>query len=118
MISAAELAAMQSMQAEAMPDTCVRNRTVLTSDSMGGSTAGAPATVTYDCRLSSRGVPDEYLAMDRASGKQLWMVTLPISADVLTTDYLTVNGVEMEILGFVSGGTWATAKRVVCVEAK
>lgn len=118
MLSAAELAAMQAAQAEAMPDTCVRSRVTLTADSMGGATAGTPTTANYACRLSSRGVPDEYLAMARASGKQLWMVTLPSAADVLSTDILTVNGVKMEVLGFASGGVWQTAKRAVCVEMK
>jgi hypothetical protein len=116
MISAAFLATMRAVQNRALPGTCTRTRTALVSDSMGGQKAGTASTASYACRLSTRGVPSQYQAMGAVLGQQLWVVTLPYSADVIAEDALTIGSQSMRVLGIASGGAWETATRAVCVE--
>ena len=116
MLTAEELAAMKLMQESALPDTCMRTRTPLVSDGMGGQKEGTPVMACYACRLSNRGVPSQYEAMGAALGQQLWMVTLPCDADVIAEDVLTIGAQTMRVLGIASGGEWQTATRAVCVE--
>jgi hypothetical protein len=54
--------------------------------------------------------------MGATLGAQLWMVTLPQTADVQAEDVLTIGSQSMRVLGIASGGAWETATRAVCVE--
>lgn len=116
MISAGDLAAMRAAQRAAMPSTCTRRRVPLVADGRGGYTEGVAATITLACRVSSRGLPSEYLRMGVASGKALIMVTVPHGSDVLRTDTLVVGAKTYQIIGFDSAGAWETALRCVCEE--
>ena len=116
MIDAASLVAMRAAQASALPDVCTRTRTPLEPDGIGGQKAGTAVTTTLYCRLSSRGIPDQYRAMDAVQGKQLWMATFTYGADVQARDVLVIDGKTMTVLGLASGGDWETAVRAVCVE--
>lgn len=119
MLTATELAAMQEAQNGALPSTATILRYTTASDGQGGQVATlVTPSATAACRVSSRGVPDEFLQDGRAAGRALWLVTLAADADVLATDRLSVSGKVYEILGFASGGAWATAKRVICVEVQ
>jgi len=116
MLTTDQLAAMRAAQAEALPDTCTRTRTPRVADGQGGFTDGTPVAVALSCRKSSRGIPDHYMAMQAAQGKQLWMVTFIQGADVQARDMLTIDGDTLSVLGIASGGEWETAVRAVCVE--
>jgi len=116
MLTNADLAYMRATQEDALPDSCTRERTPMVADGQGGFIAGTPVVVTLPCRKASRGIPDHYMAMQAAQGKQLWMVTFAYGADVRARDVLTIGGVDMTVLGLASGGAWETAVRAVCVE--
>jgi hypothetical protein len=114
MLSDADLATMRATQEVALPETCTRVRTPLVADGQGGYTKGTATTATLACRVSSRGLPSEYLQMATATGKELRMVTLPHGSDVKRTDTLLIDGVTYQVIGFASAGDWETALRVVC----
>ncbi len=117
LLDANDLAAIRAAQEEAMPDTCVVQSRTSTADGMGGVTRGDWTDGTsYSCRLSSRGVPREYLQQAAISGLQYWMVTLPHDASVTRDNRLKVGSRYLQIVGFQSGGEYETAKRAVCVE--
>ncbi len=117
MLSSTELAAIRATQQEALPDTCVVQSRAYTPDGQGGLEGGDWQDGTrYACRLSSRGVPKEYLEMAAIEGVQYWMVTLQHDAVVTREDRLKIGDRVMSIVGFASGGAWETAKRAVCVE--
>ena len=114
MLTAAEIAAMREAQEQALPETCVRTRTALVPTAGGGYTDGESETISLACRISSNGVPQEYLRQGVATGRVPVMITVPHGSDVVGTDTLAVGGVEYHIIGMVSVGTWATALRCVC----
>jgi hypothetical protein len=117
MLSSTELAAIRATQQEALPDTCVVQSRAYTPDGQGGLEGGDWQDGTrYACRLSSRGLPREYLEMSAISGAHYWMVTLPYDAVVTRENRLKIGDRVMSIVGFASGGAWETAKRAVCVE--
>lgn len=117
-LSATELSRMRATQEAAMPDSCQVKRRVETGDGLGGTGFTWPSvTHTYDCRLSTQGIPAEYLRYARETRRQSWMVTMARGSDVLATDQLVIGTRTLEILGFASGGAWETALRVICAEA-
>ena len=117
MLSAADLAAMRTTQEAALPDTAtIKSATSGRSDT-GGVTTSWGGTTAVACRLSSRGVPEEYLAMGAERGVQYWMVTLPYGTAVTADNRLVIGTRTLEIVGFASGGKWETALRAVCKEA-
>lgn len=116
MISAADLVALRAAQAALFPDTCVVWTATPAVDGIGGRTKGWAAGTSYACRLSSRGVPREYLQLAALQGSSFWMVTLSTAAVVVRANRLVIGSRTLEIVGFASGGTWETAKRAVCVE--
>lgn len=116
MLSSDELAAIRAEQVATMPDTCTVQSVTRTADGMGGFTEDWDDSASYACRLSSRGVPREYLEMAAAQGAHYWMVTLPHGAVVTREDRLKIGDRALSIVGFASGGAWETALRAVCVE--
>jgi hypothetical protein len=118
MLTATELTAMRAVQTAALPDTCTRSRATMAQTAGGGFAVSSTATITLACRVSSRGVPDEYLRQAVATGRTPVMITVPQGSDVVRTDTLAVSGVTYKVLGFASVGAWETAMRCVCEASK
>ena len=118
MLTTAEITAMRAAQDSALPETCTRTRATLAQTAGGGFAVSSTATIVLDCRVSTRGIPEEYLRQGVATGRAPVMITLPQGSDVVRTDTLTVDGVEYHILGFASRGDWETAMRCVCEAVK
>lgn len=117
MLTSDDLTTLKAAQNAILPDTAAVHRATTEADGLGGVTASwAPTGDAYACRISSRGIPEEYMQMAAVRGRTPWMVTLPTSADVLRTDRLVVGSRTLEVIGFTSVGAWETAKRVVCLE--
>ena len=114
MLSDADLATMRTAQEAALTEICTRERTPLVNDGQGGYTKGTPTAISLACRVSSRGLPQEYLHLSAAIGKEFRMVTVPHGSDVLRTDDLVIGGVTHRVIGYASAGEWATALRLVC----
>jgi len=114
LLTAGDVAMMRAVQNAALPDVCTRNRYPLTSNHAGGYTKGAAEAIVLPCRVSSRGLPDEYLRQSAATSRHLMMVTVPHGSDVRHTDELVCGGVTYRVIGFASAGVWETALRCVC----
>jgi head-tail adaptor len=117
-LTAAELAAMRAVQKAALPETATIRRATASRTTTGGTSLEWSDAGTAACRLSSRGVPQEYLEAGAARGVQYWMVTLPYGTDVRREDRLVIAARMLEVVGLASGGEWETAMRVVCAEVR
>ena len=115
MLSASDLTAMRAAQALALPDTATRTRKTYVSDGMGGQTP-SESTTSYACRLAPTSGREVEVAA-RVTSAVTFTVTLPYDADVVASDELTVNGRTFNVVAVLQGGTWATALRVLAVEA-
>ena len=115
MLSATEVAAMRAIQGAALPDTATRTRKTYVSDGMGGQTP-SESTTSYACRLAPTSGRELEVAA-RVTSAVTFTVTLPYDADVVASDELTVNGRTFNVVAVLQGGTWATALRVLAVEA-
>jgi head-tail adaptor len=116
MLTDSDLAAMRQAQEAALPETATIKRATNTRTASGGTTQSWATAGTSACRLSSRGVPREYLEAGAARGVQYWMVTMPHGTNVTREDQLVIGARTLEVVGFASGGAWQTALRAVCVE--
>ena len=116
LITAGELALDRADQALLFPDSAAVYRRVQTPDTSGGNSYTWPTlTHTYACRVAPQS-PSRYLLNERVSDRQQWVVTFAYGADVLSTDKIVAGGHTLYVVGFQSGGAWATALRVVCEE--
>lgn len=116
MLTAAELAEMRSVQAEAMAGTCVVTRRTLASDGAGGYTETWAAVGTVAGRVwpaTESGA--ERLIADRITETDAWVITVPQGTDVLAKDRITEGGRTFEVVTALVH-TWETARRVVAVE--
>lgn len=116
MLSAAELADMRTVQAEAMAGTAVISRKTLTTDGMGGFTETWAASGTVTCRVwpaTESGA--ESLIADRITESDAWVITVPYATDVTAKDRVVADGRTFEVVSAIAH-TWETARRVVAVE--
>lgn len=116
MISAAELAAMQAVQEEALPGTCVISRRTLTSDGMGGNSESWLSVGTVSCRVSPATESGaERPVAERPLEVGPWIITTPHNTDVTPKDRVTWEGRTFEVTASL-GKSWETARRVVSIE--
>lgn len=116
MLTAAELAAMRSVQVEAMAGTCVITRRTLASDGMGGFTETWAAAGTVTGRVwPAQESGAERLIADRITEADAWIITVPQGTDVVAKDRITESGRTFEVVSAIAH-TWETARRVVAVE--
>jgi SPP1 family predicted phage head-tail adaptor len=106
---------MRATQALALPDTATRTRKIETPDGMGGYT-DSDVTTTYACRVAPTSGRELEIAA-RITSAVTVTITLPYDADAVADDELTVNGRLYKILAVLTGASWATALRVLAVEA-
>lgn len=115
MLTAAELAAMRTVQEAALPDSCTRSRPNLSSDGRGGQIVGTPDTKAFACRVAPTTGREAEVAA-RLTSQVSYTVTLPAGSDVLAEDTLSVGGRVLQVIAVLAGGAWETARRVLCVE--
>jgi len=116
MLSAAELADMRTVQAQAMAGTCVITRRTLVADGMGGYTETWAAAGTVAGRVwpaTESGA--ESLIADRITESDAWVITLPYATDVTAKDRISYEGRTFEVVAPIAH-TWETARRVVATE--
>lgn len=98
-ISSAELTAMRDSIEELLPDTCTIQKLSITKNDIG------EAVQSYSTRASGvkcRIDPEfgwEMLAgfMDYAKYTGKWVLTLPYSQEIITSDRVIVNGMTFEV---------------------
>ena len=115
MLSATDLTTMRAAQTAALPDTCIRTRVTLVSDSAGGYTE-MPTTFPYACRVAPTSGRELEIAA-RVTSERTLTVTLPHDANVLASDRLAVGDRTLQVVAALEGGAWQTALRVLVVEA-
>jgi SPP1 family predicted phage head-tail adaptor len=116
MLSAAELADMRTVQAQAMTGTCVISRKTLIADGMGGYTETWAAAGTVSGRVwpaSESGA--ESLIADRITESDAWVITVPYATDITAKDRVVADGRTFEVVSAIAH-TWETARRVVATE--
>ena len=116
MLTAAELADMRTVQAQAMAGTAVISRKTLASDGMGGFTETWAASGTVTCRVwpaTESGA--ESLIADRITESDAWVITVPYATDITAKDRVVADGRTFEVVSAIAH-TWETARRVVATE--
>ena len=115
MLSAAEVAAMRSVQAQALPDTCTISRKSSSSDGRGGQTVSyTPYATGVPCRLgrAGSGSGSETIDAEKVQQKTPWVVTFEYDQDVRNTDCIVVGTRTFEVVNGEPHEAWTTALRV------
>lgn len=116
MLSAAELTAMQGVQAQTMVTPCTVAHRAYTPDGAGGQEETLTLN-THTCRLApSQNMPDYQVFAGRANEGLLWRLAFPAGTAVHKEDKVLVGDRTFEILGVLAPATFETARRVVAVE--
>ena len=116
LLNAADLAYMQTTQAQAFPGSIVIERYISTSDGQGGQYQTWAAVGTVDGRI----YPRTRLGMgEMVSGAQLmsitdWWATLPYGTDISAADRLVYSGRTWEIMRLNNDEMYQTAVRCEC----
>lgn len=118
MISAYQLAQMQSTAASALPDsgTIYRAGTVTNTGGLGGS-ADFSSVGTAACRVRPQGQvsPGD---QSRAGGQTTigyWLITFPAYTDVVKTDRVQTLGKTYEVID-AGPSSWEIDRQARCVE--
>lgn len=113
MISADQLASMQTQLEASLHQTCTRRRWPDVADGYGNlvrDTAN-PVDVVYPCRLVP--APGNESTVDRDVQTSEASVLLPHDADVAGGDALVIDAAVWEVLGPAVTQSWATHLRVL-----
>ena len=113
MLSAAELAAMRTVEQSAMSSTAVIRRPTNTPDSTGSftETLAAIGTVTCDVWAVSQTL-NEAIGGAQILSRGEWYITVPYGTDVKATDVINVGSKSYEVTFVPNGASWQTALRV------
>lgn len=117
MLTAAELTAMQAVQATTLTEPCSIVRRTLASDGAGGQTETASASPSV-CRVapSMTHLPADRLIAGSTQDQVLWRITLPAGTTVQSADRINVGERSFEVKGLYGPATLGTALVCVCVE--
>ena len=118
MLTATDLAYMQSIQEDAMPTTGYIRARSLVGDGQGGQreTWGDPTTVS--CRLAPMSKEDTARYADRLGAASGWVITVDHDTTVSVYDKITIGSYEYRVLGTQAEESWITALRVYCARLK
>lgn len=115
MLSSAEIAAMRSVQAQALPDTCTIQRKGGNSDGRGGQTVSYSVHASnVACRLGRAGSRSgiETIDADKLQQQTPWVVTFAYDQDVRNTDRIVIGTRTFEAVSIEPHEEWTTALRV------
>lgn len=113
MLTAAELAAMRTVEQSAMSGTAVIRRATNTPDGTGSFTESLAAIGTVSCdvwAVSQR--LNEAVGGAQILSRGDWYITVPYGTDVKATDIIDVGSKSYEVVFVPNGSTWQTALRV------
>lgn len=119
MLSAAEIAAMRSTEAQALPDTCTIQRKGGSSDDRGGrSVSYSVHASNVACRLGRAGSRSgiETIDAEKVQQQTPWVVTFAHNQDVQNTDRIVINGRMFEAVSVEPHEAWTMALRVQVAE--
>lgn len=116
-LTAAEVADLQALQAESLTGSASILRSTATPDGMGGQTVGWATAATVSCRIMpatrassmkfavTAGMPQETM---------MWMVVLPAGTDVRVADRLQIGGLAYEVSAVQGPRTYETGRMCLC----
>lgn len=118
MLSDDDLRYMREVQQDHLPvRDAVRHQRLTAADGLGGQgEAWAPTSGVFAARVTdaSSDLPDDLVA--RLKGNDGYTVTIPWDQPMEYRDRVTVAGAVYEVLAIDGGGSWNTAKRLLCVK--
>lgn len=117
MLSAVELAQLQTDAEVFLSDSCVIWRDTLSAGpfSAGGS-AIASAAGTVACRLRPSAINRETALGGQIQASNTWILTVPVDADVRASDRIVYSGRVLEPIGALGPKTNDVTQRVLCIE--
>ena len=121
MITADELVDMQAVLEDTMPDELIVHRLTRTPDtSMGTIEQWTPIPEAVPCRYAplAGGVGSamaEALIAGRIGSAEAWIFTVPLAADILSTDRVVVGLDGFEVTLVLEPRTWEISQRFVAV---
>lgn len=119
MLSAADLAFVQSVSALTHTTACQILRRTLTSDGMGGNTTVWNTIATVNCRIApvvSRTV--EQVDQQRIELLSRWSIALPVGQDIDIKDRIVANGITYEVAAFAAPRTLELERVVECEQVQ
>lgn len=111
MLTAAELAAMRTVEQSAMSSSAVIRRATNTPDGTGSFTEVLAPIGTVNCdvwAVSQR----ETVGGEQILSRGEWYITIPFGTDVKASDIIDVGSKSYEVTFVPSGASWQTALRV------
>lgn len=118
MLTTAELTSIQTVQADALPETATIRRLSRVSDGGGGFTlTWANVATGVPCRAAMQRDPLTLLNATQETVFANWIVTLTAGTTVLAEDEIVIGDHALVVIGPVVG-PWATALRLACVERR
>lgn len=116
MLTASDLAGMQTTLGQSLPGTVVIQRSTQSSDGMGGISDAWAAVGTVSARVSPAGMGLDDLVGGEAVNIAPWVVTVPVGTSVTDRDRITYAGQTFEIEMVDSPRSYATCIRIHCKE--
>lgn len=120
LLSAEEIAAMQAVADEALPDTCTIERRSLAADGGGGwSESWAQVGGTIPCRIAKDAGTTSQAEReqgDRDTSTVYWKITLPEGTDIKAADRILSAGRIFEIDSVDAPISWEISRRVSALE--
>ena len=118
MLSATELATLQTIASGALDQTCVIQRKTRTSDGMGSSseTYATITTVAAGMSQPTAGQLQNYAFM--IGSLAAWQIKLPVGTSVQHQDHLVIAGQTLEVQVVLSPRSYQTLLTVLASEIK
>ena len=119
MLSAAEIAAMRSVETQALPDLCTIQRKGGSSDDRGGTTVAYSVRASnVACRLGRAGSRSgiETVDADKVQQQTPWVVTFAHNQDVQNTDRIVIGARMFEVVSVEPHNAWMMALRAQVTE--
>jgi hypothetical protein len=107
---------LQELAEQMMPETAQVYRRTLTPDSTGAKAESYIFNGTTVCAIEfPDGKPNVIDAVvgGRITAKQRLLLAVPLDADVVQTDRLTINNVSYDVISLVVAESYAVEKRIL-----
>ena len=113
MLTAAELSAMRTVQAQAMPETCTIQRSTRTANGIGEAVVTWSSVATgVACRLAPQPVSSTQTPLgDGRAVVVSWWLTVGLGVDVRSGDRVIHSSGTYEVINAFVGFAWETARR-------
>lgn len=109
-LNAADIAYMQQMIGELLPDSCVLQTATLASDGQGGQVEAWAAAGTVVCRLDNGSGQRANVARS-VQPFSSWVLTVPQGTGISTDNRVIHNGSTYAVIAVSTEGSWLACER-------